>query len=195
MTNIRRISEKGLGRLERSFNQLLYHSYGFDTWHIANGSRNRPYKKLLAAQINDLEGKLGLAVEIGCGLGDILSQVDARKRIGCDIDAAAICAARIRNVFRDIEFRAGDYKCITEQKIDAVIAVNWIHGITPSELGTLAHAFSSRTRYFVFDKIDEAVLSSYRYSHDFSFLRKYGNPLCSFRAPGEPRTFLIWRIQ
>lgn len=72
MTNIRRISEKGLGRLERSFNQLLYHSYGFDTWHIANGSRNRPYKKLLAAQINDLEGKLGLAVEIGCGLGDIL---------------------------------------------------------------------------------------------------------------------------
>ncbi|MGO9485443.1 MAG: class I SAM-dependent methyltransferase [Rhodomicrobium sp.] len=189
------IGRRTARRLERTLNSVLYQRYGFDDWHIANGSHCRPYKRILADKINGLEPKLGLVVEAGCGLGDILRHIRAAKRIGYDIDEGVIKAARIRNLFETVEFRLGSLDCITEHSIDVFIAVNWIHSVPRSDIAEMLLLLVPRARHIVLDRIDDSAHSSYKYRHDFSFLQELGTLECSFRVPDEPRSFMIWQIQ
>src|ERR1700683_5160229 len=79
-----RVDRLGLGAL-----RLLF---GVDRWHASAPYSWRPYKELVVELANALEPSI--AVEVGCGLGDIISRVNAVERFGIDSDARVIRAAR-----------------------------------------------------------------------------------------------------
>lgn len=65
---------------------------------------------------------LGAVLEIGCATGELLAAVPVRlggRRLGVDISAANIAAARARHPA--IEFRCGDYRDLPAERFDAVV--------------------------------------------------------------------------
>lgn len=58
-------------------------------------------------------------LEIGCATGELIAAVPAAQRVGLDISAANIAAARAR--FPDVEFHCGDFRGAGFAGFDAVI--------------------------------------------------------------------------
>ena len=56
---------------------ILHKVYNFNKWHVNAPFECRKYKKVLVSEINKLDIRNN-AVEIGGGLGDILSRVKVR---------------------------------------------------------------------------------------------------------------------
>jgi hypothetical protein len=81
-----------------------------------------------------------VAVEIGCGLGEIISRVKAERRYGFDIDAQAITTAAHLSGHRANYSPASLFetevirKKIQEPNIDVLIMVNWPHALHMKEL-------------------------------------------------------------
>jgi SAM-dependent methyltransferase len=58
-------------------------------------------------------------LEIGCATGELIAAMPAAQRVGLDISAANIAAARVR--FPEIEFHCGDFRSVSPSGFDAVI--------------------------------------------------------------------------
>jgi hypothetical protein len=166
--------------------------FGFDAWHAAAPYRCRAYKKVVVELANALHPVL--AVEVGCGLGDIISRVTAVDRVGIDTDDRVIRAARF--LHRTGRWIHGGAECIAlipaEQRIDCLIMVNWIHAMSPEALAAALLPVLSRTRYLILDAIDPEGPQSYRYKHDFAFLLEWSRQVSTARVPGEPRTLMVF---
>ena len=178
-------------KLDRLALKLLRLFYGYHPWHADAPLSARPYRKTVALMINDLCPTN--VVEVGCGLGSILSLVNAQSRVGYDLDAGAIKAARfLRN--RNIQFALGDITAVNQSKIDVLILVNWIHEISPEQLDIWLTPLLSQTAYLCVDAIDENNSSGYRYAHNFSFLGKRASLFREARVQNEGRRFLIYKV-
>jgi hypothetical protein len=167
--------------------------FGFAAWHAAAPYACRPYKSAVVGLANALLPDV--AVEVGCGLGDIISRVHAAERIGIDADARVIRAARF--VHRRGRWIHGDVSQIWhlfpgQRRIDCLIMVNWIHSLSPAELAQLLLPLLARTRYLIMDAVDAEGPPSYRYKHDFAFLAGKVRQVSCARVPGEPRTFTVF---
>jgi hypothetical protein len=84
-----------------------------------------------------------VVVEIGTGLGDIVSRAQAQRKIGFDIDAAAIRAARTIHRGR-AEFLAVDLlqepqriKDCGIDHISVLVMINWLHGLPLSDIARI----------------------------------------------------------
>jgi hypothetical protein len=173
--------------------QALRPIFRFDAWHAAAPYSCRPYKKAVVDLVNALHP--AVVIEVGCGLGDIISRVRARERLGVDWDARVIRAARFLHPFG--RWLNGD--CISLQKlitarrsIDCLIMVNWIHGLCPSALEQLLLPLLPLTRYLVLDAVDADGPQSYRYKHDFAFLARITREVSRARIADEPRSFIAF---
>ena len=137
-------------------------------------------------------------VEVGCGLGDILSRVRARKRFGFDIDSSAIRAARILHPGRT-HWINGDAGAIESNlppglRIDCLIMVNWIHNLSPEQLAASVLPILPRARYVLLDSVDADALAPRRFQHDFEFLSGVAERISVTRAAGEPRDFVLFKV-
>ena len=78
------------------YRECLQKIIGFDKWHLSN-FKERTYVLSTVNRINELiqDGKVssGTVLEIGCGLGDIISSIRWQNKLGYDVDK--ILAARI----------------------------------------------------------------------------------------------------
>jgi trans-aconitate methyltransferase len=167
--------------------------FGFAPWHASAPYACRPYKKVVVELANTLHP--AVAVELGCGLGDILSRVLASDRVGIDLDANVIRAARW--LHRDCRWVHGDGSSVQGLElpsIDCLIMVNWIHALSPEQLARLLLPLLPRVRYLLVDTIDADGPSSYRYRHDFDFLSNLTRRVRTARAPDEPRSFIVMEV-
>jgi SAM-dependent methyltransferase len=125
----------GLVRLVRSVPYFssykrLQERFAFDPWHVKSPFPRRPYKARVVTLVNSFAPQT--VVEIGCGLGEILSRIEAQHRFGFDLEAAVIAAADHQHGAR-ATFRAGDLRRpeeiagIVNRPIDVLVAVNWPH--------------------------------------------------------------------
>ncbi|MEO5809382.1 MAG: class I SAM-dependent methyltransferase [Sphingomicrobium sp.] len=108
-------------------------------------------------------------VEVGCGLGAILSRVTAKERFGYDVDGAVIRAARLLRG-RSVTFIEGGFESVSQPAIDVLIAVNWIHDFPPEQIERWLSPLLPRCRYILLDAIDRSSPLSYQFYHDFAFL-------------------------
>jgi len=182
-------------RIERIWLKALRYIFQFDAWHANAPYACRPYKKSVVALANSL--RLHTAVEIGCGLGDILSRVNAQTRYGVDLDPRVIRAAQFLHP-RQIIWIAGpaailDRKMAPSESIDCLIMVNWIHNLSSEELTGVLAPLLPRTRYLILDAVDKDAPASYRFRHDLAFLTGRATQLVAVRVPHEPRRFLLFR--
>lgn len=176
--------------LERMWYWLLSIYFKFDPWHIKGAFSCRPYKNVVVELINSLQPTV--VVEVGCGLGELLSHVTARYRAGYDIDQGVIRAARF--IHRHIEFICGDARQIKQKNIDALIMVNWIHEISPEALENLIIPLLVNSKYLLLDAIDSGAPDSYKYKHNFKFLVGKAVLISVTRSDNESRSFHLFKV-
>ena len=181
---------------ERTWLRGVQHLFRFDAWHASAPYSCRPYKKRVAELANSLQPQA--VVEVGCGLGDILSHVKARERFGFDNDAAVIRAARFLHP-RRIHWIRGDASSVAlampgERPIDCMIMVNWIHNLSAEQLAACLLPLLPRIGHLILDAIDADGPPSYRFKHDFAFLAPFTVRTSSARVTGEPRSFIVFKV-
>lgn len=171
---------------------FLQRKYGFDYWHIRGDYICKPYKKQVVDIVNSLPN-MDVAVDVGCGMGDILARTNIKNRIGIDIDQKVIdCALFLR---QDLTFYRGGLDIIEKyinKKNTVMIAINWTHNI---HFGDLVRNFSkvineySENCYIVVDIIKPNV-KNYKYKHTIDDYEKYFKVCSSIDSVDEVRTFL-----
>ena len=181
--------------IDRLWLNALCRVFSFDPWHAGAPYSCRPYKCQVVALANSVRPVV--AVEIGCGLGDILSRVDACERIGVDSDAGVVRAARF--LHPSIAWIHGDASAATRfltdgKTVDCLIMVNWIHALGEEVLEAILAPLLKRTRYLIVDSIDPGGPASYRHKHDFSFLASVAQRISIERVSGEPRCLLLFKV-
>ncbi|MEO8464185.1 MAG: class I SAM-dependent methyltransferase [Gammaproteobacteria bacterium] len=167
-----------------------------DPWHAHAPYSCRPYKKVVVDLVNTLKPER--VVEVGCGLGDILSRIEARDRFGLDADADVIRAARFLHPGK-VRWLHGKIEDVVQvlppaADMDCLILVNWIHNLSSAELAALLLPVLPRTKHLVLDAIDANAPASYRYKHDFAFLSKSAERVSVARSPDEPRSFILYKV-
>lgn len=177
--------------LDRFFLSILARIYKFDPWHSAAPLSARPYRHTVARLVNELHPVT--VVEVGCGLGGVLSFINAAERYGYDIDEGAIRAARFLRS-KKITFVHGDLSVVSLAHIDVLVLVNWIHEISPQFLEDILTPLLPRTHYLLLDAIDPDGPSGYRYKHDFAFLGPHARRLSVTRPRGEGRSFHLFEV-
>jgi SAM-dependent methyltransferase len=192
---INKITQLGLSSVfmcyftRRKF-KLLWERYKFDPWHCEGTYYCRPYQRIAVEMINRVHPET--VVEIGCGLGEIISRVNANIKFGYDQEGAVIEAAKeIRG--QKVNFRLGSGDDIIKTNIDVLVAINWIHNLSPDEMEQLIASLIDRVSYFLLEAITPGE-PGYRFYHDFSFLN--GRAVLVDAAPGgigEPRTLMLFK--
>lgn len=113
---------------------ILKFLFKFDWWHTSP-IENREYAQDIIKQANKHESK-NAVIEIGCGLGDIISNLNFKNRFFYDISKNALDAAQFMQHFRNFNSNSKDFfevfdlfsNSIDESiKCDIIIIVNWIH--------------------------------------------------------------------
>jgi SAM-dependent methyltransferase len=161
-------------RLQLAYRKMLCNLLGIERWH-AGGEERHPYRQEILRQLHARAPTSML--EIGCGLGDILCRVPAGSRLGCDVSARVLWGARLSHplqwLLRGTRFatlRLGDP---VQDRFDAVVCVNFIHIIPPSELQAALRALARDNLapggVLVFDVVSNP---QYRYNHEPEFLLK-----------------------
>jgi SAM-dependent methyltransferase len=174
VTPLRIIRAAG-NRAEVAFRFLMRLFLPFDPWHRMPLAA-KDYAVGIIEHLNSLpRNRRGRVADIGCGLGDILLNLDFDDRLGLDNDPAVLKGAEIVRLthFRgNARFAAYSFPGDgLDGVFDAVIMVGWLHGIQPdpSKAG-IAHIFRDHVNPGGCLVIDTVSKIGYPYRHDADFL-------------------------
>jgi len=125
-------------------------------WHIKVNIYCRPYKWRVIEVANSLNPNS--VIDIGCGLGEIISRVKAQYRVGIDIDKSCIYLANKLNkgpIY--IEGSFDSVLALQVKDIDLLIMVGLIHGISMDTLSFHINQIldSKRCKYIITDRYKE----------------------------------------
>jgi ubiquinone/menaquinone biosynthesis C-methylase UbiE len=181
-------------RLDRLWLTALRRVLRFDAWHAAAPYSCRPYKKTVVELANALRPQV--AVEVGCGLGDILSRIKARERLGFDTELAVVRAARWLHPMRArwVHGDATDVLSYTSRRIDCLIMVNWIHNLSPERLAACLRPLLPHVSHLIVDAIHPDAPGTYRFRHDFQFLSDVAERIADVAVAAEPRNLVVFKI-
>lgn len=102
----------------------LQKKYGFLKWNVSPYEL-RPYIQACAKYINATGHQS--VMDVGCGLGEMLRHVNCEKRIGFDVEAESIRAAKYLDKKHDIDFRVGTFDKIRGLNADILVSLNFMH--------------------------------------------------------------------
>jgi SAM-dependent methyltransferase len=156
--------------------------FGFDLWHSKIFFENSAYAEDIVEICDDLD--VNMVIELGCGLGELLVNVDKEMRIGIDIDKNVIKAANFKNS-RNITFLQCNIldpdnydrmlsEVPTQGKTEPAvfIMVNWIHTVELTVIKRMISVIQAKfnIKYIIIDMINPGN-DSYKYKYtpgDFS---------------------------
>lgn len=159
------------GLKRRRYYQQLQSEYGFDNWHI-QPYELRPYAWDIVGCVNESKLKNSSVCEIGCGLGDLIRNLDMQEKNAFDLSPEVISCAKMldkRHKGAKTEYHVGSFQEASEhlQKASLLITVNFIHGIPPEELRQCYKTLLQRVDV---GNIIADTVEGYRYCHDFQQL-------------------------
>ncbi len=170
-----RICRAAGNRAEAAFRILLSRFIPFDPWHRMPLAA-KDYAVGIIAHLNALPAdRRGRVAEIGCGLGDILLNLDYEERLGLDRDPAVLKAADfIRRSHRRGTARFAVFSFPEDRlqgMFDTIILTNWPHAIPPDRLKSgILRLFEENLNpggCFVTDTVSK---DGYPYRHDAAAL-------------------------
>jgi 2-polyprenyl-3-methyl-5-hydroxy-6-metoxy-1,4-benzoquinol methylase len=182
-------------KIHRKIIQLVY---GFDKWHISPLSE-RPYAKDAIIYSNNRKERNNF-VEIGCGLGDIIRNVDYINRTGFEKDRKVLKAAAVMpsktSQGKKVNFRIFDFPQSTlDEKYDVITMVNWIHHIEPVVLKKNIEQYFRHNLVAGGELLIDTVQDrAYRYNHNIEFLTG-GVPCTIFRIGEYARQREVFAIK
>ena len=119
---------------KKLFRIILMLFFRFDYWHTSPVD-NRKYAIDIISALNRRISR-GSLIEIGCGLGDILIKAHYDRKYFYDISSEVLNAAAFMQKFSKTSsinsFKTFDLLTDSldkDLKFDAVVLVNWIHGV------------------------------------------------------------------
>lgn len=111
--------------------KMLRYVYGLKPWHDTPLNA-KPYAVWIVKQLNSCINADGCYAEVGCGLGDIIGNLDFKHRYGFDTSKETVRVARILHPLT--KFQQGSFKEVSLGRIDVFIIVNFTSGITTEVL-------------------------------------------------------------
>lgn len=162
---------------KKLFRIILMLFFRFDYWHTSPLD-NRKYAIDIISMLNRRVSRESL-IEIGCGLGDILTNAHYDRKYFYDISPEVLNAAVFLQKFSKIpsinSFKTFNLLTDTiekDLKFDAIVLVNWIHGF---ESEALKYCFNNiinnnlnKKGLIVFDIIENNP--NYKFNHTASDL-------------------------
>lgn len=139
--------------------------YGFNSWHMIPICQKHYAIEIISKTEEIMRENNFPVVEIGCGRGDIIGNIRYNQKFGIDLSPEVLKVARLFH--HDTEFIAGGFDKIEFGEISCLIMVNFIHGISPSEMReNMKSIFAKNNVKFVcFDVITDKERSEYKYTH------------------------------
>lgn len=174
----------------------LARRHGFDPWHANSPYECRGYKREVVQLAGVLQPQV--VVEIGCGLGEIVSRIRDCRRFGFDVDARVVPAAR------ELHGTGCRFECagladvgtirgaVGDAGADLLVTVNWPHALAWPQLAAqvrrLAHAVS--LKHLIIDTIAPGT-PGYTHHHSPAELGSLGPVLKSLPSIDGVRTIHI----
>jgi hypothetical protein len=198
---VHRIKVLGISNLFKCFywrfklKALAYNNgLTLDPWHIKSNIYCRPYKQKVIEVANSLNPNC--VIEIGCGLGEIISRVKAQYRVGIDIDKTCIYLANKLNkgpIY--IEGSFDSVLALQVKDVDLLIMVNFIHGISMDTLSFhINQILDSKTcRYIITDRYKEDYPER-GVVHDLSKYNKRIKLINAYDDYEGYRDIMLWRV-
>lgn len=184
-------------RWSKCSRKVLQAFFKFDRWHVSPFI-SRAYAKAIVDFLNSVDKKNNIA-EIGCGLADILRNVNFKNKFGFDADVRVLKAAKFLSFFgrsgATYHFKKFVFPSALEGNYDVILLVNWIHHIEPFILKSyLGQYFKSNLAQSGFIIIDTVADKAYKYNHDIEFLTEQIN--CSLICIGNyENNREVWAIK
>lgn len=160
-----------VGKCKKRVRIFLQRMYLFDDWHL-DPINFKPYAAeiVLATEKYVNRKEICSVVEIGCGLGDIISNIKMVsnkkcQKIGIDMDGNVLGAAKF--LHPSITFQRGTFDSCVNRDGVCLIMVNFIHMIPKEELKEKIECLllSNRVDLIVFDTFSRNKNTEYLYSH------------------------------
>jgi len=163
-------------------------------WHIKVNIYCRPYKWRVIEVANSLNPNS--VIDIGCGLGEIISRVKAQYRVGIDIDKSCIYLANKLNkgpIY--IEGSFDSVLALQVKEIDLLIIVGLIHGISMDTLSFhINQILDSKTcKYIITDRYKEDYPER-GIVHDLSKYNKRIKLINAYDDYEGYRDIMLWRV-
>ena len=154
-----------IGIMKVPYYKILQKKYHFSNWHLTPYEL-REYVQIVAAYVN--KQNAGCVVDLGCGLGELIRHIKAKKRIGIDIQDETIGAAKHLHGHTDIEFRKGTFEELgTGQDIDYLITLGFMHG-SPHEVWQPLYTKACKENNIKYVIVDSTKTTEESYFLDFS---------------------------
>lgn len=176
---------------------LVWLVFRFDRWHATAPICCRPYK----LQVVDLVTSLASAsvLEVGCGLGEIISRIRADRRFGADIDQRVLRAASA--LTHSVQFAQAALddvpalRALTGGQVDVLVMVNWPHTLPFDALSQSVMALRDalQLRFVMVDTIVDGALG-YQYRHTAAQLSEWGELVECRLAPDGVRHLNLVRL-
>ena len=173
---------------------ILRYIYRFDAWHSTNPYSIRPYKKHVVSIINSINPHS--IVEVGCGLGDIISRSTSKIKYGVDSDARVLRAAKLIHG-KEIKWICGDLvdldKLLPPGKLDCIVMIGWLHMLSEAQLKEIFKNIGPKFNYFLLDSfVGDLPPGCFR--HEFGFLNNCAECISeSMLEDDRIRKYLLFR--
>lgn len=154
----------------KCFWQTLVHIYcffrfNFEKWHIQGGLHCSKRNQFIVNAINNL--KVNSVVDVGCGLGVILNELNTSKLLGIDNSSNVIRAAESISENNNVTFLSGGFGSI-QGDYDVLIATNFLHNYDKNAVTQWIEKaiHKNHIKFLVVDEIFDYI-EGYRFKHRF----------------------------
>lgn len=172
--------------MREKYYEWLHNFLGLDPWHAVPNTE-RPFGFHVLKKLNSLlrkTGKENLIVEIGCGLGDIISSLDYpnSKKHGYDLNPKVVWGARLAHPFGN--FHVGTYDKVRGKRIEILIVLGFLQTLPYGEVKQLFDDIIKGNQINVI-VVEEVKSPPYKYAHDYvKLFGQFGYHL-GYRSKGE----------
>lgn len=168
----------------------------FINWHIKSNIYCKPYKWRVIEVANSLNPNS--VIEIGCGLGEIISRVKAQYRVGIDIDKTCIYLAdKLNKGPIYIEGSFDSVLALPVNHIDLLIMVGFIHRIPMDTLSFhINQILDSKTCKYIITDMYREDYPDYRvvHVHDLSKYNKRIKLINRYDDYEGYSYIMLWRV-
>lgn len=170
---VNKINEVGLintviGIFRRTYYKRLQKKYDFYDWHVSPYEL-RGYAQATAKYVTEHNKEDGLVIDLGCGMGEVISHIKGSKKIGYDLDKLIIDVAKKVHSKANVEFRPGSFDelcdaSVAKMNINYLLTLGFMHGSTEDKWVDYYHNIANKhdISHIVVDVIPSGVNGSHQ---------------------------------
>ena len=152
-------------RLKYLLHSIFFYIFKFDHWHISS-IESREYCLQTLEYINSNVYPDDCIIEVGCGLGETISKVNAGNLRGYDTSYQVIQAAKLYHFRKKTSFEIGSFNSFKNYNITYLIALNFLHDFDSQTVSNWLNQCiqNNKIQFLILDEIKDRA---YQNNHNF----------------------------